>query len=254
VIGHHALYITVVLLLVIGELLIILHMHKQSAIVHKDIEHFVMLFLFFTERRDDSTSNHAIRVSRISMAIASFMGLSKKAQEDCAVGGLLHDIGKIAISDCILKKKDFTEQDRIQMQKHTVYGYLMARSLYSTRKVADIVLFHHERWDGKGYPMGIKSAVLPVESRIVSFADAFDAMYKRNKMSFAKVCAEIKRNSGTQFDPDIVKVFFEHQEQIKDIADKEESIPFDMPAMFSMDHAQIERAIHSYFIKDIKNA
>ena len=247
-------YIFIIIpVLVVGELFIMLYLYKkQLARVHKDVEHFVMLFLFFTERRDDTTSNHAVRVSRLSMAIASFMGLSKKSQEDCAVGGLLHDIGKVAISDCILKKKDFTDQDRVQMQKHTVYGYLMARSLYSTRRVADIVLFHHERWDGKGYPMSIKSAVLPVESRIVAFADAFDAMYKRSKMSFTKVCAEIRKGSGTQFDPEIVKVFFDHQEELKKIADKEESIPFTIP-MLSMDHAQMEKAVHSYFIKDIES-
>jgi len=105
------------------------------------------------------------------------------------------------------------------MKTHTEIGYRIAKSVTELQPIAEYILTHHERWDGKGYPNGLKGEAIPIVSRILSVADAFDAMTNdrvyRKAMSYEEAIDEIKRNSGTQFDPAIVDVFLEIMEKHK---------------------------------------
>jgi HD-GYP domain-containing protein (c-di-GMP phosphodiesterase class II) len=124
------------------------------------------------------------------------------------VGGPLHDVGKLAVSEEILRKRGPLDPDElIEIRKHPVTGAKMLGGIRSLRIGVDCVLHHHERWDGDGYPYGLAGATIPLEARIVSVADAFDAMISdrpyRAAMPREAAMAEVERCSGSQFDPRI---------------------------------------------------
>jgi HD-GYP domain-containing protein (c-di-GMP phosphodiesterase class II) len=124
------------------------------------------------------------------------------------VGGPLHDVGKLAVSEEILRKRGPLDPDElIEIRKHPVTGAKMLGGIRSLRVGVDCVLHHHERWDGDGYPYGLAGATIPLEARIVSVADAFDAMISdrpyRAAMPREAAVAEVDRCSGSQFDPRI---------------------------------------------------
>ena len=126
--------------------------------------------------------------------------------------GMLHDIGKIGIDDKILNKPGkLTEEEWIVMKKHPEIGYRIARASHKLSRIADYILSHHERWDGMGYPRGLKGEDIPLLSRILSVADAYDAMTEdriyRKALSKEEAIEEIRRNSGSQFDPLIANIF-----------------------------------------------
>lgn len=157
---------------------------------------------------------HAERVSEISKTIGKMMGLSQEIIKEIEIAGLMHDIGKIAIDDNILNKETaLTDEEYMEMKRHTESSYHILKSVDAYTKLADYVLSHHERWDGKGYPRGIKSEEIPLVSRIIAVADAFEAMTAkrpyRDEMPIEKVLVEIKTKAGTQFDPNIANIFVE---------------------------------------------
>lgn len=124
------------------------------------------------------------------------------------VGGPLHDVGKLAVSEEILRKRGPLDPDElIEIRKHPVTGAKMLGGIRSLRIGVDCVLHHHERWDGDGYPYGLAGATIPLEARIVSVADAFDAMISdrpyRSAMPREAALSEIDRCSGSQFDPKV---------------------------------------------------
>jgi len=131
---------------------------------------------------------------------------------DLSLLSSLHDIGKIAITEeILLKKTRLTEEEWEAIKKHPVIGSNIAKSTTQIAHVADGILYHHEWWDGSGYPKGLKGENIPIEARIISIVDAYDVMrngrpYKR-KMSKTEAVMELKRCSGTQFDPNLVEIF-----------------------------------------------
>jgi HD-GYP domain-containing protein (c-di-GMP phosphodiesterase class II) len=144
--------------------------------------------------------------------IGEKINLSQKSLGELELLSMLHDIGKIVIDDRILKKPDkLTDDEWIVMKTHTEVGYRIAKSTSELESIADYILSHHERWDGKGYPYGLKGESIPLLSRIIAVADAYDAMTNdrvyRKAMSIQEAVAQIKINSGTQFDPGITDVF-----------------------------------------------
>lgn len=164
------------------------------------------------------TQEHTNRVVEYSKRISMKMNLNKKNQEDLILVAQLHDIGKIGIPNDILLKPgrlDPIEFDTIKT--HTEKGYRIAKSNYELAHVAKSVLSHHERWDGSGYPLGLKGEEIPYLARIISILDSYDAMtsertYKKIKTN-KEACEEIRKCSGTQFDPALVEIFLKEFEK-----------------------------------------
>ncbi|MGC9771743.1 PAS domain S-box-containing protein/diguanylate cyclase (GGDEF) domain-containing protein [Fervidobacterium changbaicum] len=164
--------------------------------------------------RDYVTSGHTERVMSMCKMIAAKMNLSEDEREKLILLAQVHDIGKIGIPDDILNKKGkLTKEEWEIMKSHSEKGYKIAINSPELSKIADLILHHHERWDGNGYPMGLKGTEIPIECRILAIVDAYDAMTSQRPYNTPKTheeaIEELKRNAGTQFDPTIVEVFIE---------------------------------------------
>lgn len=164
------------------------------------------------------TEEHAMRLTGLCREVGRQMGLSQSDLNDLELFSMLHDIGKIGINDSVLQKPGkLTDVEWVEMRRHSEMGYHIAQSSPELTHIADYILCHHERWDGKGYPQGLKGNQIPLLSRILSVADAYDAMvndrYYRKALSKETAVEELKRCSGTQFDPDVVKIFLNILEQ-----------------------------------------
>lgn len=160
------------------------------------------------------TEEHAMRLTGLCAKTGRCMGLSQSELNDLELFSMLHDIGKIGVRDqVLLKPGKLTDDEWIEMRRHCEIGYRIAQSAPELSHIADYILSHHERWDGKGYPQGLKGEQIPLLSRILAVADSYDAMvndrYYRKALSKETAINEIKKCSGTQFDPEIVKVFLE---------------------------------------------
>lgn len=157
---------------------------------------------------------HSKRVSEICQSLGIAIGLSEIEVSRLKVIGLLHDIGKIAIDEGILNKPGkLTEHERDEIKRHPDIGYRILSSSYEMLEIADCILAHHERWDGMGYPKGLKGEAIPRIARIIALADTYDAMTSersyRKPLSEKDVLSEIQSNAGTQFDPEITRIFVE---------------------------------------------
>ncbi|GBC91564.1 Cyclic di-GMP phosphodiesterase response regulator RpfG [bacterium HR15] len=164
------------------------------------------------DTRDTETEGHSERVAAYTMLIAHRLDLPGEELPHIERGALLHDIGKIGVPDHILYKPGPLTPDEWEiMKQHPVIGYRMCMKVEMLRPAAPIVLHHHERWDGKGYPHGLSGEEIPLGARIFAIADTLDAMTSdrpyRKALSFAQAREEIERCAGTQFDPELVKVF-----------------------------------------------
>jgi putative nucleotidyltransferase with HDIG domain len=164
------------------------------------------------DAKDHYTHGHSQKVMEYSVEIAKEMGLSEEEITNIKFAGLLHDVGKIGIDDSILKKETaLTPEERKEIEKHPVYGYKIVEKIEFLKKARKYIYHHHERWDGKGYPEGLKGENIPLGARIISVADTYDAMtssrsYRKALPEYIAI-EEIKEHSGSQFDPQIVKVF-----------------------------------------------
>ncbi|MEK7274411.1 MAG: HD domain-containing phosphohydrolase, partial [Candidatus Desantisbacteria bacterium] len=166
------------------------------------------------DAKDPYTMGHSSQVQRHVLAIANEMDFPPDERNLMGIIGLLHDIGKIGIKDGVLTKPGVLEQDEWeQIKKHPSIGSEIIKHIDMFEDVSEIILCHHERYDGKGYPCGLKGEQIPIKSRILSVADAFDAMVSkrpyRDSMPREKAIMEIKSGSGTQFDPTIVAFFLQ---------------------------------------------
>ena len=164
------------------------------------------------EARDPYARGHASRVTVFAQAMARRIGLDKERLSVLRLGALLHDVGKLTVPPAVLLKSGpLTEVEFIQVQRHPAAGVRMLRSLGAPREILPSVLHHHERWDGTGYPRGRAGERIPLEARILSVADSFDAMTStrpyRAPRHTSDALDELRRCAGTQFDPDLVGVF-----------------------------------------------
>jgi putative nucleotidyltransferase with HDIG domain len=164
------------------------------------------------ESRDYETKHHCRRVQAYAVLLAERIGVKPDQLMDISYGALLHDVGKIGVPDSILLKPGkLTEEEWATMRHHTLIGYKMISRIKFLKGAADIVLYHHERWDGGGYPYGIEGEDIPLGARIFSVIDSFDAITSKRvykeavPIELAK--REIERCAGTQYDPDIVRQF-----------------------------------------------
>ncbi|MEX1124755.1 MAG: HD domain-containing phosphohydrolase [Acidimicrobiia bacterium] len=156
---------------------------------------------------------HVHRVSDLAVDLGSGLGLGEDDLDRLALAGILHDVGKIHLDPGILGKPGpLDENERELMQRHPELGFAMTRNRLDP-KVAEAILYHHERFDGRGYPFGLLAMEIPILSRIVLVADAFDAMTSTRAyqpalpVSFA--VNEIRKHTGSQFDPAVVEIFLE---------------------------------------------
>jgi putative nucleotidyltransferase with HDIG domain len=162
--------------------------------------------------RDNETAGHSRRVMAYAVEIAKVMGCSEEQLNTTARGALLHDLGKIGIPDAILKKPGpLTDEQRATMKTHVRMGYNLLNRIPFLAGAAEIVLTHHERFDGTGHPQGLFGAEIPLGARIFAVADSLDALtsdrpYHR-ATPFAVAREEITQKSGEQFDPDVVSAF-----------------------------------------------
>ena len=166
------------------------------------------------EAKDRFLLGHAADVATYVTAVADRLGLEPQRREELVYAALLHDVGKIAISEQILMKPSaLTSEERGVVQLHARIGALLVRQVPALRPVETAILHHHERWDGGGYPEGLAGDEIPVEARIIAVADAFSAMTAdrpyRKPMTISEACAELERCSATQFDPRCVGLFVE---------------------------------------------
>jgi diguanylate cyclase (GGDEF)-like protein len=162
---------------------------------------------------------HLDNVARISRLIGEKMHLPDTEISELSLIASLHDIGMVNITLDVLKKQGKLSSEEWEIvKKHSTDGYNMTDAIKEFKAVSKYILFHHEQWDGKGYPYGLKGESIPMLSRIITVADAFDTMTRerpyRKKLDKKTALGEIKSNSGTQFDPSIVKLLFEIEDNI----------------------------------------
>jgi HD-GYP domain-containing protein (c-di-GMP phosphodiesterase class II) len=185
--------------------------------------------------KDLNTGVHSTRLAEWGMRVAQELGMDETRLRDIEVAALLHDIGKVGVPDAILNKPArLTEEEYAVMKKHPENGWAILRLLPGFEQAALFVLHHHESFDGKGYPAGLKEEEIPIGSRIVSVIDAFDAMVSsrpyRQGLPFEEAVRRLILASGTQFDPVVVQCFLH-------IAQAE------MPAVFAAAGTSISAAL-----------
>jgi diguanylate cyclase (GGDEF)-like protein/PAS domain S-box-containing protein/putative nucleotidyltransferase with HDIG domain len=191
------------------------HMYKKKlfespSMMGKTIE-TILNTLHEKNKREEQ---HSHRVSKLCGNMAEALGLPEGDVEELETAGLLHDIGKIAIEDRILNKPDkLTENERNEIMRHPEIGYRILRSVNSLAETANYILAHHEHWDGSGYPKGSKGNNIPLQSRIIAIADAYDAMTSErtycDALSEETAIEELQNNAGIQFQPELVSIFIE---------------------------------------------
>lgn len=162
--------------------------------------------------REHNTSMHSLRVREYTELIAKQFGVDEKTRREIGVGALLHDVGKIAVPDQILLKPDkLTDAEWQEMRKHPEAGYRIVNRIGFLKNAAEIVYSHHERYDGKGYPRGLKGDEIPLGARLFMVADVYDALTSnrpyKSPLPHKEAMNEISRLSGLYFDPAIVKAF-----------------------------------------------
>lgn len=162
--------------------------------------------------KSTETEEHGERLKNYCHAIGEKLGLSPDEIDELSLLALLHDIGKIGIRESVLQKPGpLTEKEWEEMKKHPEIGFQIVQNIPELSTIAKYILFHHERYDGRGYPKGLKGEEIPLPCRILAVADAYDAMVNdrpyRKSLHREDAVAEIEKNAGTQFDPEVVGVF-----------------------------------------------
>ena len=173
------------------------------------------------DTRDAYTNGHSLRVTLYSMIMASELGLETSYMEDIEIAGLLHDIGKIAMPKSILcKNGKLTDEEFVVMKAHPVLGEKIVVNIKKLQIISEWVKAHHEKWNGTGYPDGLKGTQIPLPARIISIADTYDAMTStrpyRTALSHETAISEIGRCAGTQFDPELANLFVRLSDKIDD--------------------------------------
>jgi len=191
-------------------------MYQRKLLKESSMRHTIVKTLMKAlEERDYITQGHADRMGSISKDIGKLLNLSSSKINRLELLAKFHDIGKVGIPDKILNKPGPLDEKEWEIMKtHCDIGFRIANESAELRDIADLILKHQEKYDGTGYPLGLKKDEIPIECRIISVVDAFDAMTNdrpyRNGMSYEEALIELKKNAGSQFDSKIVKLFIEN--------------------------------------------
>ncbi|MEW6410542.1 MAG: HD domain-containing phosphohydrolase [Nitrospirota bacterium] len=180
----------------------------------------VKALILTIDAKDHYTHAHSNTVARLSSSLAKAIGLPKSMREKIEHAAAIHDIGKIGIDENVLKKQGcLTPEEYEVMKKHPKIGATIVRSVPFLEDAIPVILYHHERFDGKGYPEGLKGKQIPITARIVAIADAIDSMMcarpYRGALPLEKILSELKNNAGTQFDPMIVEAILKGKVSLK---------------------------------------
>ncbi len=180
--------------------------------LHKSYDHTLTALVRALDAREKEVGSHSERVMNYTSLMAAKLGIYGNDLEHLAKGALLHDIGKIGISDNILLKPGALDDDEwVEMRRHPQVGYAILSEIEFLKGPAEIILSHHERFDGTGYPNRLKGEQIPIGSRIFALVDTLDAMTShrpyRKALPFDAVISEVKNFRGRQFDPDIADLF-----------------------------------------------
>lgn len=171
------------------------------------------------DAKDEYTHGHSMRVTLYSLALAKCLDLPDSLMEEIETAGLLHDIGKIAIPEKILQKPGkLTDEEFEIIKKHPELGEHLINGIEKLKLISNWLKYHHERYDGKGYPEGLVGETIPISSRIIAVADTYDAMTStrsyRPALSHEEAISEIERCGGTQFDPKLAEIFVSIRDEI----------------------------------------
>jgi HD-GYP domain-containing protein (c-di-GMP phosphodiesterase class II) len=164
------------------------------------------------EARDPNTGGHSERVSSLAQVVARRLGWKSSRLGALRLGALLHDVGKLGLDEALLQKPGpLDDREYGEVKRHPLAGARLIRGFEALRPALPYILFHHERWDGRGYPTGRSREQIPLGARIVAVVDAFDAMISvrpyRPPLPVPTAIAELERGAGTQFDPGVVRAF-----------------------------------------------
>lgn len=175
------------------------------------------------ESRDKFAGGHDQRVSQYAVALASFVGMAEDEVENIGLAAQVQNLGHLAVPDAVLQKTGkLTAEEYEELKKHTFIGAEILSQVRALRGTVPLVLHHHERYDGKGYPKGLAGKEIPLGARILAVADAFDAMTSTQKhrqaMSREQAVEELKRSANSQFDPEIVEAFIEMLGHTQEVA------------------------------------
>ena len=192
----------------------------------------IMVIANTIDAKDAYTSGHSMRVAQCSAAIARQLNWSEKEVQNIHYVALLHDIGKIGVPDAILNKPGRLSNEEFEViKKHPVIGNDILKDIHIIRSVAEGALYHHERYDGRGYPFGLSGEEIPHYARIIGIADAYDAMTSnriyRHKLAREKVIKEFEKGRGTQFDPQLTDLFLEMLRGGFDVTKERRAISWD---------------------------
>lgn len=191
-------------------------MYQRKLLEHKSSHSAIISSIKATMfEKSNETEEHSERLVLLSKMVGNELGLSQSELDHLELYATLHDIGKVGISNETLKKAGPLDEDEwVEMKQHSMIGYRIAMSAPDLAPIAEYILSHHERWDGKGYPQGLAGFAIPLPSRILAVVDAYDAMTEnriyRKALPRAVAIEEIKKNAGVQFDPEISKIFVEN--------------------------------------------
>ncbi|HEV8187488.1 MAG TPA: HD domain-containing phosphohydrolase [Pyrinomonadaceae bacterium] len=204
------------------------------------------------ETRDSETHGHSERVVTYSLRLGREYGLSSEEMKALEFGSLLHDIGKIGVPDSILRKPaKLTEEEWVRMREHPLHGQQILRGIEFLQGASRVVAQHHEKWDGTGYPLGLRKEEIDICARIFSVADAFDAItsdrvYRRGK-SYEAASQELDDWSGRQFDPKVVEAFHRVPKEDWEELHRQSLMPkpdqFDVRQVMQMMEARLEAVI-----------
>jgi putative two-component system response regulator len=192
----------------VKSLLRVRHLNEQL----EKVENILFTLAKALEAKDPYTEGHSERVTDFAIKLAREIGLSKESQELLDKAGKMHDIGKVGVPETILNKPGpLTKEEFNYIKKHAVLSEKICDPLRSMREILGIIRHHHENFNGKGYPDGLQGDSIPLEARILSIADAYDAMSSdrpyRKKLSKQEVVKRLKEGAGSQWDPKLVDIF-----------------------------------------------